>query len=160
VWEARQGGCEREARKLQADLQQQKERQKKLVVMRADGELSREEFENAKVAVQQQVHDIEEKLRTLDSNRVTAASFVRFAELQLTDLAAVWAMAGPEQRERVQNLLFEGGLDYSPENGFSNRSKSSLFHLLEVESDRKTNLVELSGIEPLTSSLRTRRSPS
>ena len=49
--------------------------------------------------------------------KVQAELFVRFAEMQVADLAQVWRLANSEQRERVQNLLFEGGLDYSPKTG-------------------------------------------
>jgi hypothetical protein len=153
VWETKRGSCEREAKKLTSSLGEQKERKNKLFNMRMDNEISREEFEDAKAAVQQRIYETEEKLRALDSNRVTAASFARFAELQLTDMANVWTIASPEQRERVQNLLFEGGLDYSPEQGFLNRSKSSLFHVLEAVNIQETNLVDLIGIEPMTSSM-------
>ncbi len=114
---------------------------------------TREEFEDAKAAVYGRIYEIEEKLRALDSNRARASSFVHFAELQLTNMATVWRIASPEQRERVQNLLFEGGLDYSPEKGFLNRSKSSLFRVLETVDIQKANLVDLIGIEPMTSSM-------
>jgi hypothetical protein len=29
-------------------------------------------------------------------------------------MAHVWQIANPEQREGAQNLMFEGGLEYSP----------------------------------------------
>jgi hypothetical protein len=128
--------------------------------MRMAGELSREEFEDAKAAVNRRIYEIEEKLRSLDSTRVTAASFAHFAELKITDMASVWRIANPEQRERVQNLLFEGGLDYSHEKGFLNRSKSSLFSALEAVNIEETNLVDLIGIEPMTSSMPWKRAPS
>jgi site-specific DNA recombinase len=148
VWEAKQGGSEREARSLKSQLEAQKERKNKLLTMRMDGEISREEFEEAKTAAQTAIYKIEEKLRFLESNLATAESFGHFAELQLTDMAKVWRIASPEQRERVQNLLFQGGLDYSPETGFLNRSKSSLFHALETVNIQDANLVEAVGVEP------------
>ncbi len=55
----------------------------------------------------------------------TSESFVRFAELQLTGMAHVWRFANHDQRERVENLLFDDGLKYSPKTGFSNRAESS-----------------------------------
>jgi hypothetical protein len=93
------------------------------------------------------MHDLEEKLRSLASARATADSFVRFAELQLADFANIWRRANPEQRERVQNLLFQGGLDYSRELGFLNRSKSSLFCALQTIDFHKSRLVEATGVE-------------
>ncbi|MGA2852245.1 MAG: hypothetical protein ABSE46_24840 [Terracidiphilus sp.] len=63
-------------------------------------------------------------------------------------MAHVWQMASPEQRVRVQNLMFEGGLEYSRESGFLNHSKSSIFNALENIDFQETNLVEVAGVEP------------
>jgi hypothetical protein len=41
VWEAKQCGCEREAKTLTSYLEEQKERKNKLLDTRMDGELSR-----------------------------------------------------------------------------------------------------------------------
>jgi hypothetical protein len=80
-----------------------------------------------------------------------ADSFVRFAELQLLDIANVWKIAGPESRQRVQNLLFQDGLHYSPESGILNRSKSCLFSVLEATKDEKGLLASPTGFEPVLS---------
>jgi hypothetical protein len=154
VWDAKQGSSEREAKKLTLELEELKKRKLNLLTMRTNNEISREEFEEARATFQKRIYEIEEVLQILASNRATAGSFVRFAELQLTDMANVWHIASHEQRERVQNLLFEGGLDYSPEKGFLNRSKSSLFYALETIDIQKANLVDAVGIEPTTSRLR------
>jgi hypothetical protein len=107
-----------------------------------EGELSKEEFEEANSTFRDKICEIEENLRALASTGATANSFVRFAELQLTDLAHIWRIANPEQRERVQNLLFEGGLDYSPKSGFLNRCKSSLFNALKTVDPQNTIMVD------------------
>lgn len=73
-------------------------------------------------------------------------SLVRFAQLQVSDLAHLWRIANPRQRERVQTLLFEGGLEYHPARGFSNPSKSSLFSTLRMIDFHKTSLVEAAGV--------------
>ena len=146
VSEAKQGSSEREAKKLTTQLEEQKERKNN---MGMDGEFIREEFEDAKSAVHRRIYEIEEKLHALESSRVTASSLARFADLRLTNMATVWSIARPEQREWVPNLLFETGLDYSPEKGLLNRSKSSLFHVLEIIDIQKANLVEAAGVEPV-----------
>jgi len=88
-----------------------------------------------------------ENIRRINECKSASASFVRFAELQIIDLAHIWTIAKPGQRQRVQNLLFEGGLEYSPESGLLNQSKSSLFYSLRSINIQNPNLVELSGIE-------------
>jgi hypothetical protein len=45
-------------------------------VPRVDGEISREEFDEAKTAAQTDIYKIEEKLRFLESNLATAEPFV------------------------------------------------------------------------------------
>jgi hypothetical protein len=80
-----------------------------LLMIRTRGEISLEEFQEANEAFRDKIRDVEEKIRSVASARATAGSFVRFAELQLADFANIWRRANPEQRERVQNLLFQGG---------------------------------------------------
>ena len=69
------------------------------------------------------------------------------------DIANVWRIAAPEQRQRVQNLLFDGGLDYSRDEGFLNRTNSSLFSMLEAMSADNGMMVGPEGFEPPTKGL-------
>jgi site-specific DNA recombinase len=153
VWEEKQGSSERESQRLTKRLDEQKRLKFQLLKMRMQGELSSEEFEQAKADFAVEMYDIEEQLRVVTSRRDSADSFVRFAELQLMDIASAWRIAGPEQRQRVQNLLFEGGLDYSPKLGILNRSNSSLFSLLEAMNSVNGLLVGPEGFEPPTKGL-------
>jgi hypothetical protein len=54
------------------------------------------------------------------------------------------SIKGPEERQRVQNLLFEG-LHYSPELGILNRSNSSLFSMLDGLNDENGWLASPTG---------------
>jgi hypothetical protein len=53
------------------------------------------------------------------------------------DVAGAWQLATPEQRHRVQTLLFDGGLAYAADHGIFNHSKSSLFSTLEALREAK-----------------------
>jgi site-specific DNA recombinase len=153
VWEEKQGGAERESQRLTKRLEEQKRLKFQLLKMRMQNELSREEFEQANVDFAAEIYAIEEQLQAVASRRDTADSFVRFAELQMMDIANAWRIAKPEQRHRVQNLLFEGGLDYSPNLGILNRSNSSLFSVLEAMNSENGLLVGPEGFEPPTKGL-------
>jgi DNA invertase Pin-like site-specific DNA recombinase len=146
IWEAKRGSSEQLSKKFTSQLEEQKRFKANLLTMRMNGEVTREEFEEANAAFRSKIFDLEQKLQELASTRITAESFVRFAELQLTDMAHVWRIASPVQRERVQNLLFENGLEYSSESGFLNRSKSSLFKALQEIDLQKATLVEAAGV--------------
>ena len=148
VWGDKQGNSEREMKKLNARLAEQTKLNSELRKMRMRGELSLEEFKQAKAEHEAETYDIDEQLRALTSKQATADSYVRFAELQLVDMANVWRIAEPEQKHRVQKLLFGGGLAYSPERGILNRSKSSLFSVLEGMKLENGELVGLQGLEP------------
>ena len=78
-------------------------------------------------------------------------AFIQFAELSLLDIAGTWQMASPENRQRVQNLLFEGGLHYSSENGILNRFNTSLFSMLESIKSEDDLLASPTGFEPVLS---------
>ena len=143
----------RQSLRLLKRLEEQKKLKFQLLKMRMQGELSSEEFEQAKADLDDEMYGIEEQLRAVTSRRDSADSFVRFAELQLVDIANAWRIAEPEQRQRVQNLLFDGGLDYSPELGILNRSNSSLYSVLEAMNSENGLLVGPEGFEPPTKGL-------
>jgi hypothetical protein len=68
-------------------------------------------------------------------------------------MANVWKIAAPEQRQKVQNLLFVDGLTYCPKQGILNRSKSSLFSTLKLLESGSEWLVGPPGLEPGTNGL-------
>ena len=142
-----------ETNRLEAEIAEQRKLKFELQKMRMRGELTREEFEHSNAEFTVGIYAIEERLREAASRHSTTASFVRFAELQLADMATVWKMAGAEQRQKVQNLLFEDGLSYCPERGILNRSKSSLFSMLGLLNGRTDWLVGPPGLEPGTNGL-------
>jgi len=153
VWKDKQGDAEREMATLELRLEGLRKLKSKLLRMRLEGELAAEEFEEEKANLEVERYQIEDQKRGIVSMQATADSFLRFAELHLADIANVWRIAGPEQRQRVQNLLFREGLAYSPEQGILNRSKSSLFSVLEGMKLENGKMVGPPGLEPGTNGL-------
>ena len=153
TWANRQGDAQREMHKLNARLDEQRTLKSELLKMRMRGELTSEEFEQAKAELAVETYQLEESMQLIASKTVTADSFVRFAELHLVDLAKLWTIAGPEQKQRVQKLLFSDGLAYSPTSKLLNRSKSSLFNALEEMKPQPGRLVGPEGFEPPTKGL-------
>jgi hypothetical protein len=89
---------------LTTRLEEQRRLKFELLTMRMRGELSRDEFEQANSDFTAEINVIEEQLRAVASRRDTADSLVRFAELQLVDIANAWRIAEPEQRQRVSKF--------------------------------------------------------
>jgi hypothetical protein len=117
AWEAKQGDSEKELRKLRGRLEDQKRRRRKLVESMLEGTISKETFNDMDGECRAELAVTEQELETVQSQRGTQEAFLRFAEIHLMDLSKAWELAGPEQRQPVQSLLFDGGLEYSPSSG-------------------------------------------
>ncbi|MGA8088706.1 MAG: hypothetical protein WCA10_15605 [Terracidiphilus sp.] len=151
VWAEKLGDSERDLKRLTASLEEQKRTRSGLMKMRIRDEITLAEFDEAKADCAKEIARIESQMQEINSRRAAADSFVRFAEMQLLDIAKAWQIAGPEPRQRVQNLLFKDGLQYSQELGILNRSKSCLFSVLESSSGEKGLLASPTGFEPVLS---------
>ena len=114
-----------------------------------DGTVPQATFIEADEDFRSEIAIIEQELQESAFQQGTQEAFVRFAKLHLIDLSNAWQLAGPEQRQRVQSLLFSGGLAYAPDAGFLNRSKSSLYTVLQAMKDEKDLLASPTGFEPV-----------
>ena len=148
VWAEKQGDAEKTINKLKARLEEQKRLKAELLKAKLRGEVSQSDYAQANAEFAADMSATVEQLRAATSNRATLETFLRFAELLLMDIAGAWQIAGAEQRQRVQNLLFQDGLHYSPNSGILNRSNSSLFSMLEGLTDEKCMLASPAGFEP------------
>ncbi len=151
IWAEKQGDAEKETKKLVARMEEQRKLKRELLKAMLSGKVSHSDYEDANTECSAELAVTEQELQAISCKRGTLDAFVRFAELHLTDIAHAWEIAEPEQRQRVQNLLFESGLHYSPDTGILNRSKSSLFSMLEAVADEKGLLASPTGFEPVLS---------
>ena len=112
--------------------------------------MSQKDFEQANIDFTREIGEIEKQLRQTASAQADTDSFVRFAELQLLDIGGVWKMALAEQRRRVRQLLFDGGLRYSEKSGMSNTHNQNLYGVLETIAGGSITLATPEGVEPPT----------
>jgi site-specific DNA recombinase len=151
VWAAAQGDTEKEVRLLEGRLAGQKRRKRKLLDSMLDGKISDATYKEAEVEFCVEIAVLEKELRALDSQQMTQDAFLRFVNLHMVDVAGAWQLATVEQKHRVQNLLFEGGLFYSEKAGILNRSNSCLFSTLELLRGSEVSLASPTGFEPVLS---------
>jgi site-specific DNA recombinase len=151
VWTEKQGDVEKQEKKLKARLDQQRQLRRALRDAMLRGTITAEQFKEDDAEFGGEIAVTEQEIRALGSQRDTLEAFIRFAEIHLTNVAGAWEIAAPEQRQRVQNLLFQDGLLYSPEQGILNRSNSSLFSMLEATKSEKGLLASPMGFEPMLS---------
>jgi site-specific DNA recombinase len=151
VWAAAQGDAAKEARRLEARLEEQKRRKRKLLDSMLDGKISDTTYKQADEEFCAEIATTEKELRALESRQVTQDAFLCFIKIHLMDVGGAWQLGTPGQKHRVQNLLFDGGLFYSEKSGILNRSNSSLFSILELISGSKLGLASPTGFEPVLS---------
>ena len=90
--------------------------------------------------------ELEEQDTRLDE--LDIESTLAFAEHVLLDAARLWAESGPDQKQRLQTLIFPKGVNF--EDGiYRTTATSMIFFELEEISVEKESLVALTGIEPV-----------
>ena len=83
-----------------------------LLRARLRGEVNQADYAQANADFDDDIDGITRELHAVRSQRGTLDAFLRFAKLMLVDVAAAWQRADAEQRLRVQNFLFQGGVAY------------------------------------------------
>jgi len=132
VWTRRQGDAGAANKRLTARLEEQKKLKSELLRAKLRGEVTQADYAQATAEFDDDIDGITQKLRAVRSQRGTLDAFLRFTELMLVDVAAAWQRADAEQRLRVQNFLFQGGISYHQNQKFLNTTKPALFQQLRA----------------------------
>lgn len=72
-----------------------------------------------------------DQLQEIGAARTSTDAFIRFVDLALVDVTAIWQRANDDQRRRVRQILFSEGLLIDSERKLSNPSSRALFNVLE-----------------------------
>ena len=94
---------------------------------------------------------------TLEDLDVEAA--MGFASHVLTKTSTLWEAATPEQKRRLQALIFPEGVTFDGE-ALGTPATALIFRLLGQDQEDRVKMVEQKGFEPSTPTLRTWCSPS
>ena len=149
LWDARKGNAQQCAKKARAELEKIRILKKKLLTVYLEGKVDETDYQSANTDYAKQIAALERQIREAMDYSSHSAAFVRFAELQLTDLSSLWKSADDDQRRRVQTILFRGGIFYSPKTKSLNPHNSTLFSVLESASRGEVALASPTGFEPV-----------
>ena len=130
VWEAQQGENEKQARKLTAKLEEQKQLKSQLLRAKLRAEVSQSDYEEANTEFSREIREIEKQLRVFESAAAGSDAFARFCELAIADIPGVWQSANDDQRRRVRQILFSDGILVGADRKLSNPQNCSLFNVL------------------------------
>jgi hypothetical protein len=111
-----------------------------------DDPMIRDFFPVMKRRLEDEIATLEDRVAQFSLAKATFEQVVEFSKSLLVDISAAWEIADLDQKQRVQNALFLGGLKYHPKNGILNPDNASLFCQLDNFLGGKMDLVALPGI--------------
>jgi hypothetical protein len=130
VWTRRNADTSAMIKKLKTSMEEQKMLKAELLRAKLRGEVSQADYFQANSEFDSEINALTQQLHPSDPQHGTLDAFLRFAKLMLVDIAAAWQQAEAEQRLRVQNFLFQGGIAYEKTRKFLNTTNPTLFQQL------------------------------
>ncbi len=131
-WNSKTGDSAALVRKLNGDLEEKRVGQQKLFMKYVnDDPKILPYFEPMNRKFEDEIATLEAKIAEADMVEATFAQLWEFSKSLLVDISAAWEQANVDQKQRVQNILFSGGLKYHPEKGILNPNAECLFNQME-----------------------------
>jgi site-specific DNA recombinase len=149
AWKKRQGDAEEIAKKQSAWLAELKVLKSELLRTKLRGEVPQSDYAQLNAEFDLEAADIDAQLQSAAKNRLSPEAFVRFAKAMLLDIGEAWRRAGAEQKQRVQNFLFQSGLHYSQELKKFEHPNPCLFNTMEEVGFKNWWLASPTGFEPV-----------
>jgi hypothetical protein len=84
-----------------------------------------------------------------EAEEIDVEGIVAFAEHVLSQLARLWSDSSPDQRQRLQKVLFPQGVTYSPNGRFGTAETSVIFRLLQALPAGNEREASPTGFEPV-----------
>ena len=99
------------------------------------------------------INSLKNKLNKIKNQKIDFTElFSRVSDI-LCNLDIEWSKGSLQSKRMIQKLLFPQNISYEKGVGFGTLKISFPFFILEEQNDQSDTMVELRGIEPLTSTL-------
>jgi site-specific DNA recombinase len=158
IWNEKQADIEKHRAGISRQLDAARRLRDGLTEKYAEGKLSDEVYQRTAPGYEAKVTDLETELRTSEDSAADLEAFVRFGELLLLNMPALWQHADAEEKPRVRTLLFSDTLSCSKAGTISNSDKPTLFKVLEEMGSQNERMVRPERFELPTFCFVARRS--
>jgi site-specific DNA recombinase len=153
-WKAKNGNSQNVIAKLRGELQTAEDRKQRLLMRYLDGDSAiQENFETMQGRLDKEIEILKRQIEESEVARATFDDLKEFTQKMPSDLDRIWTQAPIDLQQKVQNLLFRGGLKYDPEMGFLNRDNTHIFNQLQHFLAGNLEMVGPEGFEPPTKGL-------
>ncbi|KKQ35290.1 MAG: Site-specific recombinase [Candidatus Nomurabacteria bacterium GW2011_GWB1_37_5] len=158
LWQEKGRQSYLEAQKHEKQLSILENKRKKVFEMREEGSYTKEEFLERKAEVENEIMSTKISLSEARIDQFDIEGVLVYANNFISNLGKQWFDLSPQLRPRFQKLVFPEGLLHERGKGFHTTKLGCIYELNQQCSGKKSQVVDPSGLEPLTSSLQKRRS--
>ena len=149
VWVERYREVDARLSKMQETLSDLRKRRTKLYQAHLDDKVPTEVFKELLAELVAETTEAECKLDSARMDEIQIDEVLEFCERVLSNVPMLWKECSLDQQQRLQQVLFPQGLSYHQETGYRTQATCLFFSMLEGNSEDKTHLVALMGIEPM-----------
>lgn len=152
-WQEQGQGYEFEVKKWDNHIKALEAKKKRLYEMREDGSYSKEEFLARKAEVENEIitATISRNENKIDQFDIEAT--IAYATNFLCRLDRLWFDLPPHLIPRFKKLVFPGKITYQKYGVFETAELGAVFTTMRAIDTKKSRLVDLRGLEPLTPSM-------
>ncbi len=149
TWKEQQLTAKNEKENYDAKIRALETKREKLIQMRMNNEISKEEFMRMKEGMDNQITGFQISKNEAYTNEMEMETIISSAMDFLADPAQNWKDAGPENKDKIQKLVLPQGITYDKSTGkFGTPILSPIFKLSEDFDPQKSNLVAGPGLAP------------
>ena len=158
LWEEKGKSYELEAKRVEKELDKLKERMKRICEMREDGTYTKEEFLERRSVLESETVATKIMLSEARIDQFDLEASLNYAINFIQDMGRQWIDMPDDLKPRFQKLVFPNGIPYKKDKGFGTYDLGLIYAINRTFVSSNFSLVDLTGLEPATSSVQTRRS--
>ena len=150
VWRHRLGAADRLREHAAQTVDRLEQRRERLVDLAIDGTLPEDIFKARLVDLERQLREAQNKMEREPLELQNLETTLDHARSFLGESHKIWIRADLAAKVRFQNLVYPGGVSYSPIRGFRTAATTCIFSDLGLQKQDTLQVVHPKGFEPLT----------
>ncbi len=148
IWKEKGQLFELEAQKQKKQLELLEEKRKRIFDMREDGSYSKEEFQERKDKIDNEITTVKISFSENRIDQLDIESVLAFANNFINNLGRQWFDLSPQIRPKFQKLVLPEGITYQRGKGFGTAKLGYIYEQNQLSAGNSSRLVDPRGIEP------------
>ncbi|MGE5446573.1 MAG: recombinase family protein [Ignavibacteriales bacterium] len=142
LWQNQGKSSESEVKKYEHQLTMLEARRKRIFEMREEGSYTREEFQERKEEIENEIASVKISLSESKIDQFDIEGALTYATNFIRNVSRQWFDLSPQFRPRFQKLIFPEGILYQREKGFGTAKLGIIFELNQHFDGEKSQVVD------------------